>query len=60
MFTDVTMKNAFFWDMKTLIVPHNKYITSPLVCPAGYHGGDYEEFRLLGYHKTTLYPQCGH
>jgi hypothetical protein len=26
----ITMKNAVFWDMKPLFIPHRKHITSPL------------------------------
>jgi hypothetical protein len=55
-FTAVTMKNVIFWDMKTQIVPHRWHITSSLHPSRlmlwkiwGFHGGDYEECRLLGY-----------
>jgi hypothetical protein len=34
-FTAVTMKNVFFWDIKTQFVPHKKHTTSPLQSPAG-------------------------
>jgi hypothetical protein len=30
----VTVKNAVFWDIKTLFVPHRKHTTSPLQSPA--------------------------
>jgi hypothetical protein len=33
--TAVTMKNAVFWDIKTLFVPHKKYVTSLLQSQAG-------------------------
>jgi hypothetical protein len=33
-YTAGTMKNAVFWDIKTLFVPHRKHITSPLQSPA--------------------------
>jgi hypothetical protein len=29
-FTAVTMKNAFFWDIKTQFIPHRRHVTSPL------------------------------
>jgi hypothetical protein len=29
-FTAVTMKSTLFWDIKTQIVPHRRYITSTL------------------------------
>jgi hypothetical protein len=55
------MKNVVFWDIKTQFVPHRRHITSPLQCPANcfyvkfevFHGGDYEECRLLVY-KTPV------
>jgi hypothetical protein len=35
-FTAVTMKNAFFWDIKKQqLIPHRGHITSPLQRPAG-------------------------
>jgi hypothetical protein len=33
--TAVSMKNAVFCDIKTQLVPHRKYITSPLQSSAG-------------------------
>jgi hypothetical protein len=33
-FTEVTMKNVVFWDIKTQFVPHRRHITSPLQSPA--------------------------
>jgi hypothetical protein len=53
-FTAVTMKNAFFWDIETQFVRDKKHITSPLrsllmLCKIwGFQGCDYEECRLLG------------
>jgi hypothetical protein len=51
----VTMKNTVFWVIRTQFVPHSKHISSPLepsrlvLCKiSGFHGGDYEERRLLG------------
>jgi hypothetical protein len=51
----VTMKNAVLRYIRTQIVPHKKHITSPTepsrltLCKVwGFHGGDYEEFCLLG------------
>jgi hypothetical protein len=29
-FTAVSMKNVVFWDIKMLLVPHRRHITSPL------------------------------
>jgi hypothetical protein len=34
-FTAVTMKNVFFWDIETQFILHRKYITSPLPSPVG-------------------------
>jgi hypothetical protein len=50
------MKNVVFWDIKSQFVLHRRHITSPLQIPAGlmlckvcgFHGGDYDECRLLG------------
>jgi hypothetical protein len=53
-FTEVTMKNIVFWDIKTQFVPHRRHITSPIW---GFHGGDYEESRLLGYKNPVLTSQ---
>jgi hypothetical protein len=33
-FTDLTMKNVVFWDIKPQFVPHRRHITSPLQSPA--------------------------
>jgi hypothetical protein len=33
-FTAVTAKNSFFWDIKTEFISQTKYITSPLQSPA--------------------------
>jgi hypothetical protein len=45
------MKNAVFWDIKNLFVPHRKDATEPsqlmLYKISGFHGGDCEEYRLL-------------
>jgi hypothetical protein len=50
------MKTAVSWDIKTEFVLHRSHITSPLqssrlmLCKIwGFHSGDYEEYRLLGY-----------
>jgi hypothetical protein len=62
--TAVTMKNVVFWDIKTQFVPHRRYINSPLessrlkLCKiCGFHGGDYEECRLLGYKDSVRTSQ---
>jgi hypothetical protein len=34
-FTAMTMKNAFFWNIKTQFVPDRRHITYPLQRPAG-------------------------
>jgi hypothetical protein len=53
-FKAVTMKNTVFWDIRTQFVPHMKHFsaTEPsrlMLCKTGgFHGGDYEECRLLG------------
>jgi hypothetical protein len=52
-FTAVTMKNAVSWYIKTQFIPHGKHFsdTEPsrlMLCKIrGFHGGDYEEYRLL-------------
>jgi hypothetical protein len=59
------MKNAVFWDTKTQFVPHRKthYVsaTEPsrlMLCTIwGFHGGDYEECRLLGYENSVCTSQ---
>jgi hypothetical protein len=58
----VTMKNVVFWDIKTQFVLHREHITSPLQSPARlklckiwcFHGGDYEECRLLACYAVWL------
>jgi hypothetical protein len=52
-FTAVIMKNAFFWDIKTQSPPHRKHkAIKPsrlTLCKIwGLHGGDYEDYCLLG------------
>jgi hypothetical protein len=58
------MKNALFWDIETLFVPHRRHITSPtepnrlmLSRIRGFHCGDYEECRLLGYNSPVRTSQ---
>jgi hypothetical protein len=48
------MKNIVFWNIKTQSVPHRKHYVSAeepsllMLCKiSGFHGGDYEESRLL-------------
>jgi hypothetical protein len=62
-----TMKDLKFSqrDIKTQFVPHRRHITSPLQSPAVqcyvrlevFHGGDYEEYRLLGYKDSVRTSQ---
>jgi hypothetical protein len=67
-FTAVTMKNVVFWDIKHQFVPQRRHITSSLQSPAsscyvrfsGFHGGDYEECRLLRYKTPVLTSQETH
>jgi hypothetical protein len=53
-FTAVTMKNIVFCYIYTQFVPHRKHVsaTEPnrlMLCKIwGFHGGDYEECRILG------------
>jgi hypothetical protein len=54
--TAVTMKVGVFWDIKSQFVLHRRHIMSPtqssqlMLCKIwGFHCGDYEECRLLGY-----------
>jgi hypothetical protein len=63
-FTAMTVKNAVFRDMKTQFVrhrTHNVSATEPsrlMLCKIlGFHGGDYEECRLLGYKNPVRTSQ---
>jgi hypothetical protein len=63
----VTIMNVVFWDIRTLFVLHKKHITSPLessqlmLCKTwDFHGGDYEECRLLGYKNPVRTSQETH
>jgi hypothetical protein len=46
------MKNVVFWDIKAKFVPHRKHYVSTTepsrLMLLGFHGGDYEECRLVG------------
>jgi hypothetical protein len=61
-FTAVTMKNIVFWDTKnpvrtsqeTLYVSATEPSRLMLFTNSGFHGCDYENFRLLGY-KTPVH-----
>jgi hypothetical protein len=63
-YTAVTMKNVVFWDINTQSVPHRKHYTSATE-PSRlmlwkillFHGGDYEECRLLGYKNPVCTSQ---
>jgi hypothetical protein len=62
--TAVTIKNVVFWDIKTKFVPHRKYYVSAtepsrlMLCKiCGFHGGDYEERRLLAYKNPVRTSQ---
>jgi hypothetical protein len=55
------MKNVVFRDIKTQFVPHRRQYfsaTEPnllMLCKIrGFHGGDYEEFLLLGCYTVWL------
>jgi hypothetical protein len=57
----VTTKNAVSWDIRTKFAPHRRHITAVrepnqlMLCKIrGFHGGDYEEFRLLGCYAVWL------
>jgi hypothetical protein len=61
------MKNAFFWGIKTKFILHRRHITSPLdssqlmLCKiCGFHGSDYEEYRLLAYKDPVRTSQETH
>jgi hypothetical protein len=64
-FTAVTMKNAVFWDIKPPVrISQEAYYfsaTEPhrlMLCKIwNFHGGDYEECRLLGYNNPVLISQ---
>jgi hypothetical protein len=66
-FTAVTMKNDVIWDIKTQFVLHRRHYVSAtessrlMLCKIwGFHGGDYEECRLLGYKNPVLTSQVTH
>jgi hypothetical protein len=56
------MKNAVFWDIKTPVRTsrENYYVSAAelsqlILCKiCGFHGGDYEECRLLGCYAVWL------
>jgi hypothetical protein len=56
------MKNVVFRDIKTLFKPHRRHITSLVTDPSqlmlckigGFHGGNYEEWHLLGCYAVRL------
>jgi hypothetical protein len=61
------MKNAILWDIKTQSVPYRRNITSLLEPHRlvlykifSFHGGDYEECRLLGYKNPFRTSQGTH
>jgi hypothetical protein len=62
-FTAVTMKNAVFWDIATQSVPHREHVSARepsrlMLCKiCGFHGGNYEECRLLGYSNPVRTSQ---
>jgi ribosome biogenesis protein Nip4 len=63
----VTVKNADFWDIKTQFIPHRKHLISATELSRlmlykiwGFHGSDYEEFRLLGYKNPVHTSQETH
>jgi hypothetical protein len=59
-FAAVTVKNAVFCDMKTLLLIHRGHVSATqssqlVLCKIwGFHGGDYEECRLLGCDAVRL------
>jgi hypothetical protein len=66
-FTEVTMKNAVFWNIKIKFVLHMRHVTSELepsrlmLCQiSGSHGGDNEECRLLAYKNPVRTSQEAH
>jgi hypothetical protein len=60
----VTMKKVVFWDIKTQSVPHRRHYVCAIepsllmLCEIWrFHGGDYEESRLLGYKNPVRTSQ---
>jgi hypothetical protein len=56
------MKNAAIWDIKTVRTSQETHYTSAtepsrlMLCKTGdFHGGDYEECRLLGHKISSSY-----
>jgi hypothetical protein len=65
--TALAIKNAVFWDVTTQFVPHRRhYVSATLLSrlmPSkirGFHGGDYEEWHLLGYKSPVRTSQETH
>jgi hypothetical protein len=60
------MKHAVFWDIKTQFIPHRgtRYVSATvpsrlMLCKIrGFHEGEYEECRLLGY-KNPVHTSLG-
>jgi hypothetical protein len=58
----MTMKNAVFWDMKpnsyltesTLLLRYSAQPVNIISTISGFHGGDYEECRLLECYAVLL------
>jgi hypothetical protein len=46
-YTAITTKNSFFWDIKTQFVPHRRHITSPLQSTAGQCYVRFEVFTVV-------------
>jgi hypothetical protein len=64
----VVLKNTVFWDIETHFVYHREThyvsateLTRLMLCKIrGFHGGDYEEYRLLGYKNPVPTSQEMH
>jgi hypothetical protein len=62
------MKNAVFWDIRTQFCTSQEthYVSATessqlMLCNiCGFHGGDYEEFRLMGYKNPVRTSQETH
>jgi hypothetical protein len=55
------MKNGVFWDINAQFVPHRRQPSRLMLCKiSDFHGGDYEEYRLLGYKHPFHTPQETH
>jgi hypothetical protein len=54
-FTAVTMKNAVFWDIRTLIVPHRKHVRFEVFTAVTMKNGVFWDVTLCGSCKSRRF-----